>query len=481
MKKLLIFLLFLPLFCFSQKQGNIWMFGQGGALDFNGGTPTAFSGSQVFGSPTQSGDYIYSEGCTSISDSSGNLLFYSNGSKIWNRLNHIMPNGDSLDGFYSSTTAAFAIPIPLSSSLYYLFTTDGLERYLQHGLRYSIVDMCLDNGNGDIINTQKNIPLLDSADEKLCAIAHPNGTDIWLIAHKHFTNSFYTYLITPSGINAPIITNIGSIHTGGFGFYNGCGTAIGQMKASSNGNKIGLAFTNVSPSVAELFDFNTTTGVLSNVISLLTYNGEYGVEFSNDNSKLYITSGHGLVQYDISSDDQSTINLSVFQISSASCEPGPLQLGPDGKIYVARCTTVLGIINSPNNIGISCNYIDYGINISPATHNTSLPSFIAGYNYKNNERPGCITTGIENDFLFNQLKISPNPFSTSTQISFDKTYRNIALYLYDLQGKLLLQNHYSDCNQITLHRNQLSNGLYFLKIIIDDMQIETRKIVISDK
>ena len=76
--------------------------------------------------------------------------------------------------------------------------------------------------------------------------------------------------------------------------------------------------------------------------------------------------------------------------------------------------------------------------------------------------------------------ISPNPFLTFTQISFDKTYPNITLSLYDLQGKLLLQNHYTDCNQITLHRNQLSNGLYFLKLIIDDKQIETRKIVIGD-
>ncbi len=75
--------------------------------------------------------------------------------------------------------------------------------------------------------------------------------------------------------------------------------------------------------------------------------------------------------------------------------------------------------------------------------------------------------------------ISPNPFSISTQITFDKTYPSIALSLYDLQGKLLLQNHYADCNQITLHRNQLPNGLYFLKLIIDDKQIETRKIVVG--
>jgi len=89
-------------------------------------------------------------------------------------------------------------------------------------------------------------------------------------------------------------------------------------------------------------------------------------------------------------------------------------------------------------------------------------------------------SGIEENASQQHAKVSPNPFSTSTQISFDKTYPNIALSLYDLQGKLLLQNHYTDCNQITLHRNQLSNGLYFLKLIIDDKQIETRKIVISD-
>ena len=89
-------------------------------------------------------------------------------------------------------------------------------------------------------------------------------------------------------------------------------------------------------------------------------------------------------------------------------------------------------------------------------------------------------SGIEENASQQHAKVSPNPFSLSAQITFDKTYKDIALSLYDLQGKLLLQNHYADCNQITLQRNQLSNGLYFLKLIIDDKQIETRKIVISD-
>ena len=112
----------------AQKQGNIWMFGQGGGLDFNSGSPVSISGSQIFGNPTETGDYAYSEGCSSIADSSGSLLFYSNGEKVWNKNNAIMPNGNAIMGFYSSTSAALIIPMPSSDSLYYLFTTDGFER-----------------------------------------------------------------------------------------------------------------------------------------------------------------------------------------------------------------------------------------------------------------------------------------------------------------------------------------------------------------
>ncbi|CAN5330883.1 hypothetical protein BH10BAC1_BH10BAC1_12340 [soil metagenome] len=268
MKKIILFYcILIPFFSYPQKQGNIWIFGKYAALDFNSGSPTPFTGSQIRGYPSLPGDFLYSEGCSSISDSSANLLFYSNGGHAWNRLHLPLFNDDSLMGFYSSTTAAFIIPKPGNDSLYYLFTTGGIERYLSAGLRYSMVDMCLDNGYGGIIATEKNVLVLDTAGEKLSAVRHPNGTNIWLISHKHFTNSFYAYEITPTGINPPVITHIGSIHTGNPGYYGGCGTAIGQMKVSPNGTKLALVFSNISPSVAELFDFDANTGILTNCIS----------------------------------------------------------------------------------------------------------------------------------------------------------------------------------------------------------------------
>lgn len=456
------------------------MFGQGGCLNFNSGTPTAVSGSQVFGNPTQPGDYLYSEGCTSISDSSGTLLFYSNGEKVWNKLNQIMPNGNSLMGFYSSTSAALVIPFPLSDSLYYLFTTDGIERYLQKGLRYSVINMCLDNGKGDVVNSQKNIFLLDTVSEKLCAVAHPNGTDIWLIAHKHFTNSFYAYLITPTGINAPVISSVGTIHTGNFGFYNGCGTAIGQMKASSNGSKLGLVFSNVNPSVAEIFDFNSTTGIVSNAISLQTNGNEYGIEFSPDNSKLYLTNIQGLFQFDISSGNQSTINSSKTQIINASCLPSPLQLGPDGKIYVSRCSNFLGVINNPNVYGTNCNFVNNSVNISPATNNTSLPGFIAGYNYKNNKTSYCSPMGIKNIPSLNKIMVYPNPFSSKAILQTDNYLINATLTVDNVFGLTVKQIENISGQTIVLHRDNLPSGLYFVRLAEYNKIIATRKIIITN-
>jgi uncharacterized protein (TIGR02145 family) len=83
--------------------------------------------------------------------------------------------------------------------------------------------------------------------------------------------------------------------------------------------------------------------------------------------------------------------------------------------------------------------------------------------------------------LNNNIIIAPNPFSQSTQITLNQSYHNIALAVYDIQGKQVAQQQYADCDKIQLNRNQLSNGLYFLKLTLDDKAVESGKIVISEK
>src|SRR3982751_1068031 len=66
----------------AQKECNIWYFGSGAGLDFNSGSPVSITGGMI----------NTSEGCAAISDTSGAILFYSDGMTVWNK-NHVpMPN-----------------------------------------------------------------------------------------------------------------------------------------------------------------------------------------------------------------------------------------------------------------------------------------------------------------------------------------------------------------------------------------------------
>lgn len=457
--------LLLPNDSHSQKQGNIWYFGEGAGLDFNGGPPVPIVGGNIFPYPQTMGEANIAEGSSTISDSTGTLLFYSNGEHIWNRSHQVMPNGDSLMGMYSSTHSSFIIPLPLSDSIFYVFTTDGLERNLENGLRYSIVNMCLDNGLGDVIPGQKNILLLDTVSEKLTGINHQNGKDIWLIAHKFNSNAFYAYLISESGIVDTVVTNIGSVHTG-----NGFATAIGQMKASPDGNRIALVFSNIIPAVAEVFDFDRSTGIVSNRISLTTANNEYGVEFSPDNSKLYVTSFAGLHQFDLlaGGGTQTAINSSKTNIPmSYYCIPSGLQIGPDNKIYVSRCSTSVAVINTPNATGTLCNFVDDAINFGTTSAQVSFPSFIRGFEYHNGTS-NCAVTAI-NDFEHSiKYKLYPNPASQTVVLECYNVENRYSLIIYDVRGRIVKNVTPTDSNKRIVDIVGLTSGLYFLEIIANN-------------
>ena len=97
------------------------------------------------------------EGVATISDNSGNLLFYTNGITVWNRNHLIMTNGSGLLGDFSSTQSAIIVQKPLSTNIYYIFTSDNDAG--PDGIRWSEVDMNLSSGLG-AITTNKNIALL---------------------------------------------------------------------------------------------------------------------------------------------------------------------------------------------------------------------------------------------------------------------------------------------------------------------------------
>src|SRR6218665_3184083 len=160
---------------FSQLQTHKWYFGKNAGLDFATSPPTVLTGAL--------NSY---EGCASISDASGNLLFYTNGDTVYNSLHQVMVNGFNLGGSYSTTQSAIILKKPGSASLYYIFTADNCG--FVDGLSYSIVDMTLQSGLGAV--TIKNTQPYTPTTEKLCAVRHCNGTDFWVVTHGLSNNMF---------------------------------------------------------------------------------------------------------------------------------------------------------------------------------------------------------------------------------------------------------------------------------------------------
>src|SRR4051794_6120512 len=80
----------------SQPEAFHWYFGNHAGLDFSSGTAVAVN----------NGAMVTDEGCSSISDAAGNLLFYTNGVNVYNKLHQLMPNGTGLLGHVSSTQSA---------------------------------------------------------------------------------------------------------------------------------------------------------------------------------------------------------------------------------------------------------------------------------------------------------------------------------------------------------------------------------------
>jgi gliding motility-associated-like protein len=375
--KLMIVFLFLASTLNAQNSGNIWYFGSFAGLDFNTPVPTILTNSVL----------STNEGCASIADPiTGTLLFYTDGISVWDKTHTQMPTSVTtpLLGNSSSSQSAVIVPKPGSSTIYYIITTPAFG---VDPMCYSIVDLTLNFGNGDLTTT--NVALMGESTEKIGVIGNCSGTEYWIVGHKKFSDSFYTFKLTNLGFSPPIKTAIGLVHIAGGN------SEIGYMKFNSAGTKLALAmFTPMNQ--IEVFDFDNVTGAITNPFndvfsfSATGFGGMYGISFSPDNSKLYCT-GTGdvlfggtdssrLFQYDMTSNVPATILASRLQIVASEKTFGALQNAPNGKMYFPNTsTTDLNVINNPNNLGLACGYVASGQSSGFANLTYGLPGIVENF------------------------------------------------------------------------------------------------------
>jgi len=376
-------------FASAQNEGNIWYFGWGAGLDFNNGVPV----------PLGDGQLNTLEGCATIADNNGDLLFYTDGMTVYNKNHTIMPNGTWLLGHSSSTQSSVIVKKPASSTIYYIFTVDGWSG-TSGGFNYSEVDMLLDGGLGDI-NANKNIPIFPYACEKVTAIKHQNGSDFWIISRLESSDIFHSYLLSSSGINLiPVASNA-------YSYMSGTG---GYLKGSPDGSKVAACYFHENLPV-EVYDFDNQTGILSNPVISQSSSYFYGIEFSPDGNLLYATdcTGHEVVQYDLNAG-----SLIGQVIGTTATQAGAIQLAPDNKLYVvSNAQSSLDIINNPNILGIGCNYDPNGVNLIAGTSvGLGLPTFFSSI---------FVSTNI---FSFNNPCYGDSAFFNFTNTSVDSVLWN---------------------------------------------------------
>jgi hypothetical protein len=472
-KKLLLILFTFHFSLFILKAQDIkrtwhWNFGSHEGLDFSSGSPVPIYNSSI-------GSW---NGCSSISDTNGNLLCYvgdsvpgTNYQNIWNRNNTVMPNGHTLLA-YPETWDDLIVPEPLNDSILYVFYGGGYS--LIKYTCYAIVNMDLDGGLGDV--TKKNVPFFAnsygySAYTTECATQCANDTDIWILTARAYTDSFFVFRLTPHGLDTvPVISACGLDSISDVG---------SDIKFSPSGTKLAIIGAG-NAYYTELLNFNDTTGVVysSNPIVFSDSSAPHlqnaqGIEFSPDESKLYwslFTVYKYLYQANLDAGSVSAIEHSVVLIDSIYTPNrqglGSLQLAPDGKIYLSKVEDYyLGAINYPNNLGAVCDYVDSAVDLPNYSFGDTacfygLPNFVSTDLYETK----YITGGNNSIYSNTELSIFPNPTNQLLTVRFNGQINGLAtLSIMDIAGRKVLSGEKSISNGTAqIDVSFLSTGMYFL-------------------
>ena len=410
-----------------------------------------------------------------ISDTTGNLLFYSNGIYLANANNDTMQNGDNLNpgtfannfqGGMPLTQANMIIPVPNDLNKYYLFheTCSYFGNLLQpFQLFYTLIDISLDGGQGAVIS-KNNIIVQDTLQRgELAATRHANGRDWWLIFHKVNSDLFYKLLITPYGISTNT-QNFGTLRSN----YGG------SSAFSPDGTK--FVHYNVDTDI-DIFNFDRCSGILSNYINIPINDSAYvgGVSFSPNSNVLYVSSVLNVYQFDLSS---SNIPSSIQTVATwdGFFSPSPpfatnfflSLLGPDGKIYINSTNSVLDmhVINNPDSLGLACDIQQHSLHL-PAYNFATIPNFPNYYLGRDVGSP-CDSLTPVNEIANNTIpiRINPNPAQNTFYLNYELPHgENAVVNICNMLGETLIKkNIYWYFKYLQIDCSTLKNGVYFVKV-----------------
>ena len=324
----------------------------------------------------------------SISDSSGNLLFFSFGINVRNKLGAIMDGGcclcqDSLDSVvcieldYAGSPheqGDIILPRPGSETQYYLFNKDEsvfVPAETPARVTASLIDLTYNGGLGKVLRATTPILGDTLCDSRMTACLHANGRDWWLVNHKYDSPIIFTHLITPDSIFGPYEQNIGlpgpQPDQTGWSLFSPSGTLFASATSSMDS--------------IELLDFDRCKGEFSNPHYINctpdTQCSKF-MAFSSNGRFLYSCNSTYLRQYDLLSSDIRDSSILLVNDTAAYPLLGGLVLMPDNKIYMCGWTGpggYLSVIDSPNLKCPACGFHLRTVDVPGATEIHNVPNF----------------------------------------------------------------------------------------------------------
>ena len=478
------------------KQDHTWIFG-GDNPNFEPGLGNQynFSSDGLTFTTVNLGSEVFRTVSLMSDKETGELLFYSNGCKVFNRNHELMLNGDDINnvtdqwsfycglGFgYPGNNNTMTLPDPANLNGYYIIhkpltlIEEPILDAFTETVNYTYVDMELDNGLGGVI--AKNIVLEERRTEwgHLQACKHANGKDWWITQILNDENIFLIYLLDENGIS--LVNEI----TEGPVLLANDGVAT-QVTFSRDGSKF---FIHNPLNELLIYDFERETGeiIFREQIHLTEENRARAVCVSPNNQYLYASTRTRLFQFDLLNDDieSSKVLIDTFLRLPNSQVPsqfGYMLPGPDCKIYLTSPagTTYQHVIHSPDLPGKDCDFEQHGVN-SPNPM-PALFSFVFPYFRMDEEHP-CDPTLVGLADLYgtdrDQISIFPNPVSSLLTISQEIDLDIERYMIYTLSGQQIMSGAVSGLD-LTIDVSRLDKGMYILQVVDDEGEMLASKFV----
>ncbi len=428
---------------------------------------------------------------TSVCDTRGNLLFYSNGYNIYDKNNNIMPNGNHFNhstygdiyingnSSYPVNKGAIIIPFVKDTNRFYMFYNDldyeeqPSNNLLPSKLRLLVIDKSLNGGLGDVVFKDSTLLVGDTlVNGNIFATRNANGKDWWVILKKYHSDKYFIIPIDSNGVGSPFVQHIGTAYTVPYTY-----PASGDI--SMNGDK--LVYLNISLNYLngqlDVLNFDRCTGTLSNpkteVIPFIS-NGDtlyWWTSCISPNGRfLYTTTGNHMWQLDLNNNNiiNSRVNVGDWDGSHTPFASYFYQMknAIDNKTYVSCYggNSYIHVINKPDSFGMACNFVQKQIFVGTINNGHiaygSLPNTP---NYKLgaiNCNIGIENVNTEND----ELNIFPNPTHSSFTINFSNDWNNAAIKVFNLTGQIIFEKQNQNGKQFSIDLSHQSAGIYFVEV-----------------